>query len=195
MDDLPPRLRAVCDLSMAEMREYCGRHEYDGRIQDLSQAGVCDGLARLATAKAGGPPLDDPHDEAQLATFEEYARVSLGDLELHRRNPLRHLAMLDLACYDRDYAPEADRSRARLAHLSGWPQAADAAIDALEQARAAALAAHARLVAHVDNAAVRGDSDAALGSAALTALMSSAEGMRVDLGRLSERADAERDRL
>src|SRR6266536_3037364 len=166
MDDLPPRLRAVCDLSMAEMREYCGRHEYDGRIQDLSQAGVRDGLARLATAKAGGPPLDDPHDEAQLATFEEYARVSLGDLELHRRNPLRHLAMLDLACYDRDYAPEADRSRARLAHLSGWPQAADAAIDAL-----------------------------ALGSAALTALMSSAEGMRVDLGRLSERADAERDRL
>src|SRR6266487_817379 len=106
MDDLPPRLRAVCDLSMAEMREYCGRHEYDGRIQDLSQAGV-----------------------------------SLGDLELHRRNPLRHLAMLDLACYDRDYAPEADRSRARLAHLSGWPQAADAAIDALDQVSAPVAAA------------------------------------------------------
>jgi hypothetical protein len=47
----------------------------------------------------------------------------------------------------------------------------------------------------VDNAAVRGDSDAALGSAALTALMSSAEGMHVDLGRLSGRANGERDRL
>src|SRR6266581_6243019 len=141
MDDLPPRLRALCDLSMAEMREYCGRHEYDGRIQDLSRAGVRDGLARLATAKAGGPALDDPHDEAQLATFEDHARVSLGDLELHRRNPRWHLTAMDLACYDRDYAPEADRDRARLAHLAGWPQAADAAIDALDQVSAPVAAA------------------------------------------------------
>jgi Bacterial protein of unknown function (DUF885) len=47
---------------------------------------VREGLGRLAAAKASGPPLDDPHDEAQLATFEEHARVSLGELELHRRS-------------------------------------------------------------------------------------------------------------
>ncbi len=222
MDDLAPRLRAVCDLSMAEMREYSGRHEYDGRMQDLSRAGVRDGLGRLAAATAAGPPLDDPHDEAQLAIFEEHARVSLGELGLHRRSPGYHLSAMDLACYDRDYGPAADRDRARLAHLAAWPQAADAAIDALDQVsapvataladairglgagipaaadaavREAARAALARLVAHVDGAARHGDQDAALGGPALAALMGSAEGMQVDLGRLGERADAERDRL
>jgi Bacterial protein of unknown function (DUF885) len=222
MDELTPRLRAVCDLDVAEMREYSGRHEYDGKIQDLSQDGVRRGLDRLAAATAGGPRLDDSHDETQLATFEEHARVSLGDLELHRRNPALHLAAMDLACYDRDYAPREQRDGALLAQLAAWPQAADAAIDALDQVsapvatalaegirglaagipatagepvREAALAAHARLVAHVDMAAASGEPDAALGSAALTALMSSAEGVQVDLGRLGERADAERDRL
>ncbi len=222
MDDLNPRLRAVCDLNMAEMREYSGRHEYDGRLQDLSPAGVRDGLSRLAAAAAAGPRLDDPHDEAQLATFEEHSRLSLGKLELHRRSPAPHLAAMDLACYDRDYGPAQDRERARLAHLAAWPQAAEAAIDALDQvsapvatalagavrglvagipgtadgrAREAALAAHARLVGHVDDAAAHGAADAALGSAALAALMSSAEGVQVDLGELGERADAERDRL
>jgi len=222
MDELTPRLRAVCDLGIAEMREYSGRHEYDGVIQDLSRAGVREGLGHLAAAAAAGPRLDDPHDEAQLAAFEDSTRVALGELELHRRSPAPHLAEMDLACYDRDYAPRERRDRARLAHLAGWPRAVDAAIDALdmvsapvatalaagirglaagipatagEQARGAALAAHARLVAHVDEAAAHGDPDASLGAKALTALMSSAEAMDVDLGRLSERADAERDRL
>ena len=222
MDDLTPRLRAVCDLGVAEMREYSGRHEYDGKIQDLSQHGVRRGLDRLAAAAAAGHRLDDSHDETQLATFEEHARVSLGELELHRRSPALHLAAMDLACYDRDYAPREQRDGALQAQLAAWPQAADAAIDAMDQVsapvatalaegirglaagipatasepvRAAALAAHARLVAHVDMAAASGEPDAALGSAALTALMSSAEGMQVDLGRLGERADAERDRL
>ncbi len=222
MEDLTPRLRAVCDLDVAEQRESSGRHEYDGKIQDLSPAGVRAGLARLAAAPAMDQPLTDPHDEAHLATFEGRARVTFGQLELHRRNPLYHLAELDLACYDRDYAPAEQRDHARLMHLAAWPPAVDAAIEAMdlvnapvatalggavrglaaavpadadEQAAAAARAAHARLVAHLDRAAAAGDPDAALGAGALTALMSSADGMPVDLGRLSERADAERDRL
>ena len=52
MDDLTPRLRAVCDLHVAEVREYSGRHEYDGRVQDLSRAGVRAGLARWTTPPA-----------------------------------------------------------------------------------------------------------------------------------------------
>jgi hypothetical protein len=222
MDDLPARLRAVCDLSAAEVREYCGRHEYDGKIQDLSPAGVTRGLSELASADATGPALPDAHDEAHLAAFARRAQVSLGELELHRRSPALHLGALDLACYDREYAPAAERDEARLAHLRAWPAAADAAVTALDQVsapvaaalaggirglaagipagapgpdRAAALAAHARLVEHLDRAAATGSPDASLGGSALAALMGSAEAVTVDLGRLAEQADAERDRL
>src|SRR5260221_689418 len=70
MADTNPRLRAVWDLSVAEVREYAGRHEYDGRIQDLSPGGVRAGLRRLADAASAGGRLDDEHDEAHLAVFE-----------------------------------------------------------------------------------------------------------------------------
>ena len=221
--DLSPRLRAVCDLNVAEVREG-GRHEYDGKLQDLSAEGVRAGLARLAAARAGGEPAGDPHDEAQLAAAEDRLRVTFADLELHRRNPILHLAELDLSCYDRDYAPAAERDAARAEHLTGWPRAIDAAVSSLDQVSApvaqaligaarglaagldadsgfdetvlgAALAAHARLVAHVEQAAAQGDPDPALGSSGLAALMGSAEAMPVDLDALARQADAERDRL
>ena len=221
-DDLTPRLRALCDLQLPTAREYSGRHEYDGRVQDLSQAGVQAGLGALARAAQADAPLADRHDEAQVAGAVRATQVALGEIELHRRDPGVHLGNLDLADYDRDYAPAAERDQARAAHLAAWPAAIDAALDALDQvsapvaqalsdairglaagipadadedARAAALAAHARLVARIDDAAATGNPDAALGSAALTALMSSAEITPVDLGALSARADAERDRL
>jgi hypothetical protein len=221
-DGLAPRLRAVCDLSVAEVREYSGRHEYDGKLQDLSPDGVRRGLAGLAAARAGRDRLDDPHDEAHLGVFEEHAQVTFGSLGLHRRNPALHLSELDLACYDRDYAPQAERDRARLAHLAGWPQAVDAAVAALDQVsaptaaallagirglaagvpadaspelRQRALDAHARFAAHVQRAAKEGDPDPALGGDGLALLMTSAEGIPADLGRLAGQADAERDRL
>ncbi len=222
MNDLSARLRAVCDLDLAEAREYSGRHEYDGAIQDLSPDGVRRSLAALAEAAKPGDPLEDAHDEAHLAAFEDRARVVYGELELYRRNPLIHLGGLDLACYDRDYAPEADRDQARLAQLAAWPQAIDAAVTALDRVSApvatalaagtrglvsgipagtpaelaaAARAAHARLVAHIEQAAATGDPDPALGGQALAAMMSSSDRIEVDLGRLAEEADAERDRL
>ncbi len=222
MDELPARVRAVCDLDVAEAREYAGRHEYDGRIQDLSPAGVRDGLARLDRARTAGPALPDPHDEAHLAAFEVQARVAFRDLELHRRNPLLHLAGLDLACYGREYAPAGQRAAARLRQLAAWPQAVDAALAALDQVSApvaaallngirglaagipadapppvaaAARDAHKRLAGHVAQAAKEGDPDPALGAAGLAALMGGAESIAVDLGRLAERADAERNRL
>jgi hypothetical protein len=221
-DDLTPRLRALCDLRVAAAREYSGRHEYDGRVQDLSRAGVRAGLGALAGAARDDEPLKDSHDEAQLAGAVRAVQVAFGEIELHRRDPGVHLASLDLAGYDRDYAPASERDEARAAHLAAWPRAIDAALDALdqvsapvavalgdairglsagipagagEQVRADALAAHARLVARIDDAARTGSPDAALGAPALTALMGSAEIMDVDLGRLSARADAERDRL
>jgi hypothetical protein len=140
-----------------------------------------------------------------------------------------HLAELELAVYDLDYAPAAERAAARAAHLAAWPRVVDAAIESLDQVSSpiaqallgaarglaagisqepgtaepgtaepeteAALAAHARLIAHLERSAAEGDPDPALGGAALSALMSSAEALPVDLGRLAEQADAERDRL
>ena len=67
--------------------------------------------------------------------------------------------------------------------------------DADPPARDAPLAAHRRLVTHVERAALNGPPDAALGPAALAALLGTAEAMEVDLGGLAARADAERDRL
>jgi hypothetical protein len=222
MNDLAPRLRAVCDLDIAEVREYSGRHEYDGVIQDLSPDGVRKGLARLAEAAGAVEDLEDAHDEAHLAAFENRARVEFGELELYRSNPLPHLSALELAVYDRDYAPAEERDRARQAQLAAWPQAVEAAVSALDRVSApvaqalaagiagltagipasapswlaeAARAAHTRLAAHIEQAAATGDPDPALGGPALAALMSSAERIDVDLGRLAEQADAERDRL
>ncbi|MER7127663.1 DUF885 family protein [Streptosporangium saharense] len=218
MTELDSRLRAVCDLSLPQIREMAGRHEYDGRIQDLSPEGVRAGLAALGE----GEPPADPHDAAHLRIFEEDARVRYGELELHRRNPLAHLENLDLATYDREYAPEAERIAARNAHLALWPQAVDHAITSLDllsapvatallgavrglaagvpadadaSVREAALKAHARLVEHVEEAARSGDPDASLGAAGLARLMGAGDGLPVDLGALAVRADAERDRL
>jgi hypothetical protein len=204
------RLRALADLDVPEAREGAGRHEYDGEIQDLSPAGVAAGLAAL-----GGPPYDDPHDETHVAAAEDHARVVYGELALHRRNPLIHVGNLDLACYGTAYAPAADRAAARLRHLARWPEAVDAALASLDAVPAPvaaaclgavrglvagvedprALAAHARLVAHVEHAAAHGDPSAALGGPALARLLGSAEALDVDLAALSRQADAERDRL
>src|SRR5215469_13174897 len=133
MEELSPRLRAVCDLHVAEVREGSGRHEYDGEIQDLSPDGVRSGLARLDRARADGGRLDDRHDEAHLTAFENLSRVEFGELRLHRRNPLLHLSELDLASYERDYGPLAERNAARRAHLASWPRAADNALAALDE--------------------------------------------------------------
>ena len=132
MNELGPRVRAVCDLNVAEAREYAGRHEYDGVPQDLSQDGVTAGLARLAVAHERRPAVADVHDEAHLRAFEDLQRVVFADLELHRCNPIYHLSELDLACYDKDYAPAAERQAARAAHLAAWPTVIDAAIASLD---------------------------------------------------------------
>ena len=207
-----PRVRAACDLMVSEVREYAGLHDlYDGVIQDLSPAGVAAALARLGD----GPAESDPHDEAHLAATEEGLRVVFGRLDEHRRNPLAHLTNMDLACYDREYAPGAEREAAKERHLAAWPDAVDMAVESLDRVPApvaaallsaarglaagvtdqAALDAHARLVAHIEAAAAEGDPDPSLGAAGLASLMGSPEGLVVDLGRLAEHADRERDRL
>jgi hypothetical protein len=215
------RLRAVCDLMMPVVREMAGRHEYDGRVQDLSPDGVRAALGALDRARRDSGRLTHKHDEAHLRVFEKSLRVQFGDLELHRRDPYQHLSNLELACYDREYASRRERAAARREHLAQWPDAVAGALASLDQVaapvasallgaahglafdldadrgpvEAAALAAHARLIQHLESAARTGDPDPRLGGPALAALMGSAEGLKVDLTALAATAEAERARL
>jgi hypothetical protein len=201
-------------MFVSEAREHVGLHTYDGVVQDLSPSGVRTGLARL-----GGPPISDPIIDAHLAAFEDRARVSYAELEEHRHSPLLHIQNLDLACYDRLYAPEEERKAARDRHLQAWPDAVDMALESLadvprpvaqgllgavqglvaplgdDDLSAAARKAHQRLLARVQEFADHGDPDPAIGAPALARLMGAPEAMAVDLGRLARQADAERDRL
>lgn len=212
MDD---RLRAVCDLMIPRVRESAGLHEYDGVVPDLSPAGVKHALARL-----GGDPLDDPHDDAHLSAFEASLRVTYGEVEAHRRSPQPLLGALDVSGYDRDYTPREQRIEARRRHLEAWPDAIEAGLESLDAmpapvargllgsvrglgrvldpadpVEAAALAAHGRLVAHVEDAGEAGDPDPALGARSLTSLLGAGEAAAVDLGAMERQADGERDRL
>lgn len=213
--DIDRRLRALCDLRVAEVRESAGRHEYDGVVQDLSPAGVRSGLDALDDVWADTPDPVDAFD-GSLQDFAATAlRLVLGSLEDHRRNPVHHLGNLDLAGYDREYAPAAEREHARQRHLAAWPDAVDAAVESLDRVTAPtarallpamrglsegvtdvpALRAAERLVAHVEGFARSGDEDAAYDGEELLMLLRASDEVVFDLGRLAERADAERDRL
>jgi hypothetical protein len=214
MSTLDIRLRTICDLSLPEARR-AGRHEYDGQVQDLSPDGVRRGLAALARPETAAR-APDSHDEAHLTAAEEALRVRFGELELHRVNPLWHLDNLDLTCYDREYAPAEERAAARQAHLGCWPDAVDAAIEALDllpapvatatlptaRALAAGAGEHVqarramrRLVAHLERAEADNPIPAALGGTALTRMLSAEEAIEVDLADLTDRAYAEQHRM
>ena len=224
MDDLTPRLRA-------RLRPGRGR---DARVQRAARVRRHDpGPVRRPGCGPGWPGWPRPRRAASGSTTRTTRRTwprsstppgsGSATLELHRRNPILHLAALDLACYDRDYAPQQQRDEARAAHLAalagrdrrrdrdpGPGQRAGRGRAGRRHPRAgrwhparAPTSGSARprwprtpgWWSTSSRAAAEGDPDAALGPAALSAIMSSAEGMPVDLGRLSERADAERDRL
>jgi Bacterial protein of unknown function (DUF885) len=123
------RVLTLWEANMPETREYAGRHEFDGTLQDLSPGGVADILGRIGE----GPRAPDRHDEAHLVAMEAGVRAQFEVVEQHRWNPIVHLMNLDLACYDREYAPAADRHRARIEHLAGWPGAVAGAIDSLDR--------------------------------------------------------------
>ena len=212
------RLKAVWDVNVPVIRELAGVHEYDGVVMDLSPGGRKAALERLGPASPG-ERLADRHDESHLSAAERAAHAEAG-AGILQWNPLPHIQNLDLSCYDREYAPEPQRRRAREAHLAQWPGAVDASLESLRAVPApvagalvravrglaegingttdievAALEAHGRLLGRIQDAAASGNPDASLGAAALARLLGHAESMPVDLGRLEERADQERDRL
>jgi hypothetical protein len=212
------RLKALWDVQIPVIRELAGVHEYDGVVMDLSPSGRETALERLGPSSPG-ERLADRHDESHLSAAEQGARAE-AEASVLRWNPLPHIQNLDVSCYDREYAPEPQRRRAREAHLAQWPEAVDASLESLRAVpapvasaligavrglaegisgatdiEAAALEAHGRLLRRIQDAAAEGSPDASLGATALTRLLGYAESAPVDLGRLEERADQERDRL
>ena len=170
-----------------------------------------------------GEPEPNAHDEAHLCAAEVGARTAFSQVEIHRWNPLVHLQNLDLACYDREYASADERAAAKAAHLRGWPNAIDGALESLDSIPAPVAIALLpalrglgegleavavdvstrdrgrtcleRLVARLQDAAAHGSPDASLGPEKLALLLGDPEAMTVDLGRLEVVADAERARL
>jgi hypothetical protein len=117
------------------IREYAGVHELDGRVQDLSPAGITKSLSNLQDDMRRNSHLREPdaHDEAHLAATEAGVRAVFGLTEHHRWNPLVHMMNLDLACYDRTYAPADERAAARLTHAAAWPDAISSSIESLDE--------------------------------------------------------------
>lgn len=226
------RLRAVLDASVPAARNDAGRHEYDGRPQDLSEAGIRRALSAITSAAhpsapqpdRPGTPARDALDEATLQAFEYALSLRFGDLQMHRRGPYLHIDNLDLSGYENDYAPQAERARARRDHLDAWPDLVAAAVTTLdlvpaERARAAlpavqglrhqltrpgqettsrdrqAAEALERLEAHLRTTARAERASPVLGEDGLTRMLAATEGSEVDLGSLAVRADTERDRL
>jgi len=200
------------------IRELAGVHEYDGAVMDLSPSGRKAALERLGPSSPA-ERLADRHDESHISAVEQGARAE-GEAEILRWSPLPHIENLDVSCYDREYAAEPQRRRAREAHLAQWPAAVDASLESLQavpapvaralagsvrglaagingmtDVEAAALQAHRRLLGRIQDAAVSGSPDASLGAAALARMLGPAESMPIDHGRMEERADQERDRL
>ncbi len=202
---------AALRLQVPQAREGCGLHEFDGVLPDLSSAAVAHAVAALGA----GPAPEDPHDAAHLRIAEDGLRAEFGVLGVHETNPLVHIEALDVSCYDRDYAPAADRAQARRRHLSSWPEAVDVAVETLRRVPAPtaaallpaarglaagvddepALRALGRFVAHLERCARDGAPDAGIGADALALLYGAPEGLTVDIAELRALADEERERL
>lgn len=204
-------MRAALDLGIPAARESCGLHEYDGVVVDLSGESVARAVARLGQ----GPDPADDHDAAHLRATEDGLRAAFGRVRVHETNPLVHIEALDVSCYERDYAPEAERKEARRRHIASWPDAVDVAVSTLTRVPAptaaallpaarglgfglreeAPLRALDRFVGHVQACARDGDPDPGIGGDALALLYGAPEALPVDLAALRRNADAERDRL
>ncbi|HEX5403691.1 MAG TPA: DUF885 family protein [Pseudonocardiaceae bacterium] len=206
-----PRVRAAIELDIAGAREYVGLHEYDGVIQDLSPDGVTAALGRIGA----GPLPTDPFDAAVLTEYEDGLRATYVDAQRHRHDPLVHVSAMDVACYDREYAPADERREARERHLRSWPDAVDNAIAALDRVSApvatatlasvrgltagvddpAALAAVRRLAEHVEAATRNGAPSAELGADLFLRLLGAGEAKTFDVATLTETAERETARL
>ncbi|HWN69129.1 MAG TPA: DUF885 domain-containing protein [Haliangium sp.] len=106
-----------------------GRHEFDGRVADLSAEGLAAEVARLQQALEKARAFDDGalnaaqrFERSYLVAHLEGALFWLVDAAWPARNPLFYVAQIDPEVYlTREYAPLADRLRAYTALARNVP--------------------------------------------------------------------------
>jgi uncharacterized protein (DUF885 family) len=111
---------------------YAGRHEFDGRLPDLSDAALRRDVARLESERARLLAVDPATLSASRQRERQYLLAAL-DVELFwkkeadwpRRNPAFYLGLLDPEIYlSKPYAPLENRMRAYIAYAGEIPRAA-----------------------------------------------------------------------
>ncbi len=119
---------------------FLGRHDYDGRLPDLSKAATDQWLGRtdrlLGELRALAEELPEGRrlDLHLLELLLDGAVFSLRDARDLDLNPMSYLGAGSLTSYlVRDYAPPADRVRAMTASLAGLPRLLDAGQARLEE--------------------------------------------------------------
>jgi uncharacterized protein (DUF885 family) len=107
-----------------------GRHEYDGRLPDLSPVSLRrrvdqlgQGMAFLDAAGSGSGNSDDWLSLQLLKLFLKREHFSLTELRPLENNPMRQVGYLNVGGYlQRDYAPMTDRLQAATRVLQQVPE-------------------------------------------------------------------------
>ena len=106
-----------------------GRHEYDGRLPDLSKGKIAsrvralgDGLSRLSNIPTAGLDREARLSHGLLELFLRRELFTLTEMKSLENNPMRQVGYLNVGSYvRRDYAPLADRVRSAAQTLRQVP--------------------------------------------------------------------------
>lgn len=118
-----------------------GRHEYDGRLPDLSEASLRRrvselnaGLEQLKTIEVGTAQSQESLSHQILEHFMRRELFTFNEMKPLENNPMRQTAFLNVGGYlRRDYAPITDRVRSATQVLAQVPDFLDVLDATLEQ--------------------------------------------------------------
>lgn len=108
---------------------YAGRHEFDGRLPDLSSPALQQGIARLEAERAKALAFDAAQLSEAHQRERQYLLAALDvdlfwrkEAEWPYRNPAWYLGLVDPEIYlSKPYAPLEQRMRAYIAYARGIP--------------------------------------------------------------------------
>jgi uncharacterized protein (DUF885 family) len=119
---------------------FCGLHEYDGRLPDLSKAGIASRVEELKSFKVQAEALQIPEsdkeahfDRALLLRCINKELFEIEEMRDHERNPVSYGYLTDVSSYiKRDYAPLEERLETVVTHLEQIPAALKVANENLD---------------------------------------------------------------
>lgn len=123
-----------------------GRHEYDGRLPDLSPAQLThrerelrEGLAELQSLETGALTASERMSYRMMELFLKRELFTFKEMRPLENNPMRQSGFLNMSGYMlRDYAPLEDRLRSAATALRQVPDF----LDTLDRALAESLSSH-----------------------------------------------------